>query len=56
MIGVALGGVVGLFFLPQQRILAHTRAQTAFAAIEYGHPNAKGSEVNTCNDAHKSKQ
>jgi hypothetical protein len=53
VVGVALRGVVGVFFLAQQRILGHARAELAFGAVEQRHADAEGSEIDAGYDAHE---
>src|SRR5690606_38331861 len=48
----ALGGVIGIFPPPDQRILGGSRGQPAPAAVKQGNPYAQGSEVYTSNDCH----
>src|ERR1051326_611914 len=52
VIGVALRGVIGVFFLPMQRVLTNTRAKAAACAVEDGDANAQRTEINTGYDAH----
>ena len=52
VVGVALRGVVGIFFLPQQRIFARPRAQPSALAIENGNADAQCAEIHSGNDAH----
>jgi hypothetical protein len=53
MIRVALRGVIRIFFLAMQGVLAAARAQLPLGTVENGHPDAQGSEIDTGDDTHK---
>ena len=53
VIGVALRGVVGIFLLAEQRVLGRAGAETALGAVEDGHANAEGAEIDSGYDAHE---
>ena len=52
VVRVALRGVVGIFLLAMQRILADARAQAASGAVEDGDPDAQSAEIDTGDDTH----
>jgi hypothetical protein len=56
VIGVALGGVVGIFLLAEKRVLGGASAQAAFDAIENGDANAESAEIDAGYDAHENLQ
>ena len=51
VIGVALGGVVGVFLLAEERIFGDAGAEAAAGAIEDGNANAEGAEIDAGYDA-----
>ncbi len=53
VIGVALGGVIGIFLLAEQRVLGGARAQTPLYAVENGDANAESAEIDTGYDTHE---
>ena len=53
VIGVALGGVVRIFFPAQQWVLAATRAQPSLDAVENGDPDAERAEIDARYDGHE---
>jgi len=53
VVGVALGGVVRIFLLAEERVSARTRAQAPLGAIEYRYANAESAEIDTGDDTHE---
>jgi hypothetical protein len=53
VVGMALGGVVGIFFLSMQRILANARAEAAADGIKDRDSDAECAEINSCDDTHR---
>src|SRR5579859_4660443 len=51
VIGVLLGGVIGVFFLKDERVFRDTRAQPSLQMIEDRNTYAECSEINARNDA-----
>ncbi len=52
VIGVALGGVVGVVRLAEQRVFGDAGAEPSFGAVEEGDAYAEGAEVDASYDAH----
>ena len=52
MVGVALGGVVGVFFFAVEGVFGGCGAQAAFGAVEDGNADAEGSEIDAGYDGH----
>ena len=53
VVGVALGGVVGVFLLAEQRIVGCSGAETSPGGVEDGNANAEGTEIYSSYDAHE---
>ena len=52
VVRVALRGMVGIFFLAEQRIFRCSGAEPAASAVENRHANAERSEIDSRDDAH----
>jgi hypothetical protein len=53
VVGVALGGVVGIFFLAEEWVVCGAGSEAAAGGIENGNADTEGSEVYAGYDAHK---
>ena len=53
VIAVALGGVIGVFLLAEQRVLGGARPQAPLGAIENRDANAESAEIDTGYDTHE---